>query len=321
MLDLLGISARASAVYDCLVQQSPAEIGELAGTLDELSEGEIERSVAELIEAGLVTRAAGERARYAPTPPEPAIEAIVLRRQGELAGARAWAAEVAGRLRAVSERDDLAGLLEVLVGADAISNRFEQLQRAATDEVLMFDRPPYPQSGFQVNDLELEVLERGVSYRVAYDRTLTDEPRHVERLRLAVEAGEEARIGEVPLKLAIGDRSVALLLLSFEDPQKEPAAVVVRPSVLLDSLVVLFETVWRQCAPFRLHLPASTDLAPDDQDLLALLAAGMKDEAIAHQLDVSVRTVRRRLRSLLDRLGVQTRFQAGAAAARRGWLG
>ncbi len=320
MLDVLGISTRGQSVYECLVRQSPSGSADLSRAVEGLTEGDVERALAELVEAGLVTRAAGERSRYVPSPPEPAIEAVVLRRQEELARVRTYAAEIASRLRASTERDDLAGLLEVLVGAEAISGRFEQLQRAAKHEVLMFDRPPYPRSGFEVNDLEMGLLERGVDYRVAYDRTLIDEPRHIDRLRKAVEAGEQARLGDVPLKLAIGDREVALLLLSFEDPTKEPAAVVVRPSVLLDSLVVLFETVWKQCAPFRLDLPVGADLSPDERELLALLAAGMKDEAIAHQLDVSVRTVRRRLRVLLDRLGVQTRFQAGVAAGRRGWI-
>lgn len=321
MLDVVGISARGQRVYEALILHSPSGPEELAEHAEgRLTVPEIERALSELVDAGLVTRTAGERTAYVPSPPEPAIEAMVLRRQGELARARAYASQIATRLRAATERDDIAGLLEVLVGAESISNRFEQLQRAATHEVLMFDRPPYPESGYDVNSLQMQRMGQGVEYRVAYDRTLADDPRHVERLRLAVEAGEVARLGEVPLKLAIGDRDVALLLLSFDDPEKEPAAVVVRPSVLLDSLVVLFETVWRQCAPFRLDLDPTSDLGPDERELLALLSAGMKDEAIAHQLDVSVRTVRRRLRGLLDRLGVQTRFQAGAAAARRGWI-
>ncbi|MFC7641848.1 helix-turn-helix domain-containing protein [Streptosporangium lutulentum] len=55
--------------------------------------------------------------------------------------------------------------------------------------------------------------------------------------------------------------------------------------------------------------------------MLALLAAGLKDDAIARQLDVSLRTVQRRVRSLCDHLGAGTRFQAGLLAAHQNLLG
>lgn len=51
-----------------------------------------------------------------------------------------------------------------------------------------------------------------------------------------------------------------------------------------------------------------------------LLGAGMTDEAIARKCGVSVRTLRRRVRVLQDRLGSTGRFQAGVRAAHRGWL-
>ncbi|MEU6781427.1 helix-turn-helix domain-containing protein [Nonomuraea angiospora] len=64
--------------------------------------------------------------------------------------------------------------------------------------------------------------------------------------------------------------------------------------------------------------PAASALSLEDRRLLALLAAGLKDDAIARQLGTSPRTLRRRLRLLLDELNAETRFQAGAQASRRG---
>jgi DNA-binding NarL/FixJ family response regulator len=54
--------------------------------------------------------------------------------------------------------------------------------------------------------------------------------------------------------------------------------------------------------------------------ILELLMLGTKDESIARQLGISLRTVRRRVAGLMDELGATTRFQAGLEAARRGLL-
>jgi DNA-binding NarL/FixJ family response regulator len=57
-----------------------------------------------------------------------------------------------------------------------------------------------------------------------------------------------------------------------------------------------------------------------DRTIITLMAAGATDEAIARRLDLSRRTVVRRIAALLDRLGATTRFQAGVQAAKRGLL-
>jgi DNA-binding NarL/FixJ family response regulator len=62
-------------------------------------------------------------------------------------------------------------------------------------------------------------------------------------------------------------------------------------------------------------------LSTRDQQLLALLAAGLTDQAIARKLGVALRTVERRVRRMMDGLGARTRFQAGLQAAARGLYG
>ena len=54
--------------------------------------------------------------------------------------------------------------------------------------------------------------------------------------------------------------------------------------------------------------------------LLEQMLAGASDEQIARNLNIGLRTVRRRIAALMTDLGVDTRFQAGVEAARRGWL-
>jgi len=58
----------------------------------------------------------------------------------------------------------------------------------------------------------------------------------------------------------------------------------------------------------------------DERNLLQRMADGSTDESIARRLGISDRQVRRRIARLLQRLGVSSRFAAGAEAVRRGWL-
>jgi DNA-binding NarL/FixJ family response regulator len=84
---------------------------------------------------------------------------------------------------------------------------------------------------------------------------------------------------------------------------------------------MLFEALWMRGLSLDLALtPQHAATSPNggaDGEILPLLAAGMKDEAIARQLGVSLRTVRRWVGRLMTQYGVATRFQLGLAIARQ----
>jgi len=61
-------------------------------------------------------------------------------------------------------------------------------------------------------------------------------------------------------------------------------------------------------------------LTERDGQIMVLLAAGASDLTMARQLDISQRTVERRVRAIMVDLGATTRFQAGAIAGRRGLI-
>jgi DNA-binding NarL/FixJ family response regulator len=61
-------------------------------------------------------------------------------------------------------------------------------------------------------------------------------------------------------------------------------------------------------------------LGRDDLELLRLLAEGLPMEAVGRRLDLSERTVRRRVRSICDRLGCTAPVQAIVWAAQRGLI-
>ena len=62
------------------------------------------------------------------------------------------------------------------------------------------------------------------------------------------------------------------------------------------------------------------ELAPDDQRLLVLLARGAEAYDIADRLEVTPRTIDRRVKRIMTTLGVRTRFQLGLALSRGEWM-
>ncbi len=59
-------------------------------------------------------------------------------------------------------------------------------------------------------------------------------------------------------------------------------------------------------------------LADRDVELLRLLAKGLPLDAVARRVGLSERTVRRRVRDVCDRIGVNTRIEAVVWAVRQG---
>ncbi|MEV5707876.1 helix-turn-helix transcriptional regulator [Actinoallomurus sp. NPDC052274] len=168
-----------------------------------------------------------------------------------------------------------------------------------------------------------DLLAKGVRTRVIHDRAAVDARPNLDELREGIEAGEEARVvGELPLRMTLIDDQLALLPLRHEHPTSE-GMVIVRPSPLLTALSTLSEAVWQQAPPLILDSVPGEDPARLDESLVViagLLVAGLSDQAVARHLGVSVRTVERRVQRLAAALGAKTRFQAGALAARQGWI-
>lgn len=59
---------------------------------------------------------------------------------------------------------------------------------------------------------------------------------------------------------------------------------------------------------------------PEELQVMRLVATGLKDHAIAQHLSVSIVTVRRRAQQFRERVGANTRSEAIAIAAARGWV-
>jgi DNA-binding transcriptional ArsR family regulator len=327
-LAALGIGADEEQVYRALLRSPGRTVSELTEALD-LGPVRLRWILDSLERAGLVSRTSGASSRYLPAAPDVGLEALILDRVAELERVRGladtWMTEYReGRWTGPTE------LIELVTGSEAVLHRFDQLQRSAAEEIQVLDTPPYAgPAGPSPNDVEFEVLRRGVTCKAIYDRAaLERSPNAVNAILRYVAAGEQARVtSRLPLKLATFDRKLAFVPQSVRQ-QDVASAIVVHPCSLLDVLLYVFDQLWTQATPLslepphvpRVDPPPVDEPGPDERRLLALLSSGMKDAAIAHHLGWSYRTTRRRIAALLTSLGVETRFQAGLYAARRGWL-
>jgi len=320
MLQALGIPVDVEAVYLELLHHPGLTQGQLAERGGR-SGRTLRRSLDHLADLGLISRLAGRPVRFVAARPDAAVEVLISSRQQQFAVARTAARALYASLPA-ERRHRTDDELELVFGREAVAARFRQLQQSATDEMMVLDRPPYAQDPENPgNDGEVELLRRGVRCRGIYAPEALDYPGALAALHEAIAAGEQARVCEVPLKLAIADRAAAILPLTREPGTMVDSALLVHTSTLLDALIQLFELLWQRAVPMSAGNAAGASTAErQDQQLLTLLAAGLKDEAIARQLGVSLRTVHRRTGDLLERIGARTRFQAGLQAARLGLL-
>ncbi len=314
MLEPLGIRHDDEVVYRELLSRSEAEADELASTLERTA-SDVTDSLTSLEELGLVHRLPGRPVRVRAARPDVAVDVLVSRRQEELARAQLAARDLLAEMPA-EERHRPEDIVEVLVGRAAIAARFEQLLVGTRQELLVLDRPPYVSNPQRSDQSVRRLLGDEVVVRGIYAPEALELPGALEDAQDASRAGERSRVHpDLPMKLAISDGRVAILPIGVEETID--AALCIRRSALMDALVRLFELLWSQAMPI---------VAPDDagrvtdRELVALLAAGAKDDVVARHLGTSTRTLSRRVSQLMDHLHVRTRFQAGVQAVRLGWL-
>ncbi|MFB4285783.1 TrmB family transcriptional regulator [Nonomuraea sp. MTCD27] len=331
-LEIVGITAFEERVHRAVLASPGITLQELLLRSGE-SAGRIQSALAKLRAKGLVTRVTGRSPRWTATNPGTALRSLargVLNDLERLADT-ADALEVA--FQTIGQDPEEAGHFEVLAGPEQLTRWYVRLQQEAEHEVLIFDRPPYVLD--YRNPLQDARLRDGVRYRTIYAPEAFQHAGALDQLDDMLESGEHARVlPGLPFKMVLIDRRQAIMPLHLDPPLTR--SVLIRGSTMVVALVELFERLWREAVPMYPR-PADAPGAPEpadepgqgedqqlaelsveDRRLLALLAAGLKDDAIARQLGMSPRSLRRRLRPLMDALRAETRFQAGAEAHRRG---
>jgi sugar-specific transcriptional regulator TrmB/DNA-binding CsgD family transcriptional regulator len=321
-LEALGLDAHETAAYLALLDHPRATAAEIADAMG-LALRRAQRLLDAIEARGLVTHSPERPRRYLLAAPDIAIEALILQREKELQRIR-------GSVRQLEERAALhrestpQPLIELITQRESERQVFRQLQASAQRELIFLVRPPILISRpapTEAPDYETDARARGIAYRGIVDSDYLALPGAVEHVRADIAKGDEVRVvHRLPFKMALADRRTALIPLDLSSPRSE--VLLVRSSALLDALYALFESLWDRAVPMTLdrdppkHGEAGVGLAGEAREILRLMAGGLNDKAIAHELGISMRTLNRRISELMIQLNARSRFQIGWIASK-----
>ncbi|BCB75674.1 hypothetical protein Pflav_020840 [Phytohabitans flavus] len=303
-----GVSADADLVYRCLASFGPQCAGDVADDLG-LAVRRVRVALDELVEAGLVqggrdpvARGAGGGSWQAVAPDE-AVDALRRRAFRVPAPAitdRAWPEPVPPPTR-------------LLPDLCATRERIARLVALERGEHLAM----HPEQAFSADTLAIgSAIDADLLGRRVRVRSLGLPPADGDRSSAYtaefVRLGGEYRLADrLPHKMMVFDRRVALVAVDPLDLDRgsweftDPAAV--------ESLVTLFVRQWSGATDPRRNGVPTVVLTQREKAVVALLADGHTDATAAKQLGMSTRTLTYTLRGLMDRFGVENRFQLGLA--------
>lgn len=318
MLQPLGVSDEAEAVYVALAPIGAATTSHLID-LTHQSAG-VQGSLDELRRLGLATELSPGLWQALPLPE--VVKALRAQRLSEVEMASAAAEALHSHILASSQSQ--TDQLRIIIGREAMLAANRDICASAQKEICMFDKPPYAEDhagseeAISAESSEWQALERGAKLRCIYHPGFDAE--RLKELTMFAAKGEDSRTAPVPMKLILVDAQIAMIpsMRSYLPGHQLIMSVVQHPT-LVEALQWLFEAVWDTAVPIA--AAALSDNDPRRQMLISLLMAGSTDNAIANQLGINVRSVRRWISELMDQLGVTTRLQLGAALVRAESLG
>lgn len=320
LLTLWGLSPDADLVYRALVATGPQLRGALSRALG-MAPRRVSAALDELtsVNAALTiprqrSGVGGDARLWGAAPHESVLQSLNRRRNTP----DLW--ERVRRHAALTARVGLpawpdAGPAEprLLSGIAQVRNRIAELNATERHEHLTISpEPALDAAVVQVGSpLDHDLLARGVAIRTlgvpaADGNAAAEHEREIARL------GVQHRIADtLPVKLMIFDHRVALLPFDPLNPAR--GAIEVDGRDIVRGLVEIFGELWDAARPPAVSGNLDVDLTPRECAFIELLAAGHSDSTTAMRTRTSLRTVRYTLSDLMDRLGVENRFQLGLA--------
>ncbi|MGW2649782.1 LuxR C-terminal-related transcriptional regulator [Streptomyces sp. NPDC001393] len=328
VLGVLGLEPVVETVYSALLRHPQSTLSDLQAVTD-MTEQQVRAALDDLADRAFLRPSRDIPGGLRVVSPQVALdlmvrrqEADLARRAQELAASKVAAAEAVAAFGTLAPNTPVDGA-ERLVGMDAIEGRLEILAKELRRECLSV-MPGGAQSQASLDasrPLDADALGRGIAILTLYQDSVRNDQATHDYAHWLTESGGEVRTAPLlPPRMLIFDREIAIVPIDPTDTKA--GALCTREPGIVASLVAVYEQAWATAVPLGAATTRDTHtgLTPAERELLTLLARGMTDEAAAKRLGIGLRTVRRQMATLMERLGASSRFEAGLKAAQRGWL-
>ncbi|MET7708329.1 LuxR C-terminal-related transcriptional regulator [Micromonospora sp. NPDC005413] len=323
LLERLGVSATAEAVYWAMLDHPTWDVDELVTNLD-IPETVVHDALSTLADRAFITPSTSRPGTLRAVSPKigplamlDQAEQQMIAQQAKLQAARASVLARAASHDTHREREEIVRL----EGLDTVRDRLAEHARTASESfmTLTTGRAMPPEAIETGKTLTRIALSRGVTIRHIYQECTLHDAASRAYAELMAEQGEQSRVmPEAPVRMTLVDRQFALVPI---EPRSGRGALEIRGNRLVSALCLLFDMLWEQSTPFPQPSTAGEHGLTDQAvAILRLLRQGRTDEAIGRQLGLSERTVRRTVHDLMQRLHAESRFQAGVEAALRRWI-
>jgi len=329
VLRALGLDSVCIQVYLTMHSAPEADMMQVAERLN-LQPTEVIDALDELSDLTLLRAGLTPEHRLRPVSIERAVQALLRQQSEQLEVQRGSLAMLQSAMKELLEsrptHETEFGQADVtaITGAEPAQLHLEQLILRAVESVHSFTSGAAipPELLDAARSFDEELCRRGVQVRALYQNAIKGDRRTLEYVRWLADIGSEIRLAPVvPFRMVVLDRATGVV---FRKDRSLPIEMfVIREPAILRPMIELYESSWTTAEPLDSQGPAPTgEKAPTAQELalLRLLASGSTDEAAGKKLGISVRTVRRIMADLMERLEASSRFEAGHKATQRGWL-
>lgn len=303
----LGMTAEDEDVYRHLAEHGETPVTLLARRLS-LDEQTVADSIDRLRDRGYVVGEIPDARR-----PDQVFTGIVRGLEAELFGVRARVAE----LQEVYDRAYRPSACPVVLLASRtqVAQAMDDLELNAARTLDKMITEPYTElaemhpPGHEARR-GCDGVVRTPRCRVIFEQAVVDNPRALPgiRNRLALPNSEVRVADTLPYKLIISDGERALVPAYPAGHKDRLATHYIAGGVEVLAHTLVFEQFWAAATPLSANADSFAEgFTAEELQLLQLLVGGATNEAIARLLDVSVRTVQRRLTYLEERAGVTSR--------------
>ncbi len=326
MLTHLGLTDEASNVYRAMLAEPSWTIEDLVAHLN-VPERVVRRALDQLADLELLDRdSAIDGGRLTVVRPDVGLTYLLVQAENDLRQRQAQLEQTRAAITAIAQesqarRNDAGGTVRH-DGVEAVRTRLQELSASAHTEICSFSPggAHHPDAMAASKPLNQIVLDRGVAIRAIYQEAYRNDADTLAYAQwLTGLGGQQRTVPTLPMQLILVDREIALVPISPAAPRA--GATEIRSLGIVAAVIALFEQTWAAATPFGAAAPISEQgLTALERQILHMLGEGATDEMTARRLGVSVRTLRRTIADLTERLHASSRFQAGLNAARAGWL-